>query len=100
MSENFFEYPPFLGEFEHLEDTPNNRNGKLAHGSRGFRFGYNQAKCSERECFQCNMLDKNGRNHELTCQGPHFNRGWKGGYSSTDALKVYQPYDGPSIRKC
>ena len=92
----------FLGEFEHLTATPNNRHGELAHGSKGFRFGYNQAKCSEKECFQCKMLGdwyKEPINYEFSCQGPHFTKGTHKPFPSERIHKIYQPYNGPSIRK-
>ena len=41
---------------EHHSATPNNRLGDLPHGSKGFRFGYSQRKCSKKPCFQCSLL--------------------------------------------
>ena len=53
--------------------------GMLAHGSRGFRFGYVQRACKETECFQCNLINQDTRtgdwvNYEISCQGPHFHQ--------------------------
>ena len=41
---------------EHHSATPNNRQGDLPHGSKGFRFGYSQRKCRKTACFQCNLI--------------------------------------------
>ena len=59
--------------------------GELAHGSRGFRFGFRQRPCKETECYQCNLIDQdtegNWVNYEISCQGSHFHP-----YSALDCV--------------
>jgi len=43
------------------------------------------------------VYDGNFFNYELSCQGPHFNRGDQYAHQISMLEKIYQPYNGPTI---